>query len=161
LIFATVGTCFKSFDRFLKGVDLFASKSATEVYMQTGYGCYTPKYCNFERFIDINRMNALIKEAEIVICHAGYGIIGDCVRHNKKTVIIPREPHNDEAVDLQFELGKHVSIIYPSMYCIRDTALLEETINQLINEDAPTREITCTIPDIVYDFINNEDSDRP
>ena len=63
MIFVTVGTHEQQFDRLLKEVDRLKKENLIqdEVFIQTGYSNYVPKYCKWEKIISFEKMNQLIE----------------------------------------------------------------------------------------------------
>ena len=49
-------------------------------------------------------MLQLIDEAEVVVCHGGFGSIRDSLAAGKTPVVVPRMPENGESVDHQAEI---------------------------------------------------------
>jgi UDP-N-acetylglucosamine transferase subunit ALG13 len=79
LIFATVGTCHKSFDRFIRAIDHLATKLSEEVIIQIGISNYVPENAKYFNFCNYKKMSELIEQANTIIAHAGFGIIGECI----------------------------------------------------------------------------------
>ncbi len=61
MIFVTTGTHEQPFDRLVKGIDQLREKNVIkeDVYIQTGYSIYKPKFCEYSEFIDFNEMKNL------------------------------------------------------------------------------------------------------
>ncbi|EFO54158.1 exopolysaccharide biosynthesis protein, glycosyltransferase [Streptococcus infantis SK1302] len=73
MIFVTVGTHEQQFDRLIKEVDRLKKENLIqdEVFIQTGYSNYVPKYCKWEKIISYEKMNKLIEGSDIIITHGG------------------------------------------------------------------------------------------
>lgn len=101
MIFVSVGTQKFQMDRLLEAVDrLVEEKLITEdVFIQKGYCTYDPKYCHVADFYSNNEMNKKIREASILICHAGVGTILSGLRSSKKIIVMPRRKKYGEHVD--------------------------------------------------------------
>jgi beta-1,4-N-acetylglucosaminyltransferase len=111
MIFVTVGTHIKSFERLIKKMDEIAGTIDEEVIMQIGFTKYHPKNAKYFDFMDDeNKFNELYKNARIVICHAGAGTILDALKYARPTIVVPRmakyDEHND---DQQLELAEVLS----------------------------------------------------
>ena len=107
MIFCTVGTEKYSFDRLVKAVDELSSMTKEEAFIQIGSSTYKPKFCKWEEFISFDRMIRLVKEARVVICHAGVGSTLLCLSLGKVPVIVPRKKRFGEHVDNhQLELSR-------------------------------------------------------
>jgi len=73
--------------------------------MQIGTSIYTPKYCNFKRFLNENEFNSFIAQASTIICHGGEGILISSLRLGKKVIPVPRQVKFKEHLDdHQFQL---------------------------------------------------------
>ena len=101
MIFVTVGTHEQNFDRLVKEVDNLVKENVIkeEVFIQTGYSNYVPKYCKYEAVISYDEMERLTKTARIVITHGGPGSIFLPIQYMKKPIVVPRNPKFDEHVD--------------------------------------------------------------
>ena len=108
MILVLVGTNPYSFDRLVRAADDYAAKSGEKVFIQLGHTQYKPKYAQWERFVDRNKLLSLIETAEIVITQGGYGSLLDCLKAGKKIVAVPRIPELGEAPDRQDELVKEL-----------------------------------------------------
>ena len=99
MIFVTVGTERFPFDRLVSAVDglkdVFQGES---IYMQIGSGTYIPS-CPYERFITYGEFCNKIREARIVISHAGAGTLLMCSEYGKIPIMMPRKQCFAEHVD--------------------------------------------------------------
>ena len=101
MIFVTVGSQKFQFNRLLKAIDtLVKNNSITEeVFAQTGYSDYKPKYYKYREFLNRDEFANLEDQADIVITHGGTGAIVGAVKKGKKVVAVPRLKKYDEHVD--------------------------------------------------------------
>jgi len=155
LIFASVGTNQLHFDRFVKGVDNLASQITEEVVIQIGYCLYRPRYARYFEFCEFRKMLSFVKKASIVVAHAGFGIIGECIRCNKGLVLVPREYRFGEAVDNQVELAEYLAEHAESIICVRDVSKLREAV-EIIKKITPCYNFKTMIPEIIRDFVNRK-----
>lgn len=106
-VFVSVGTT--SFEELIKEVDSQKIKTQLEelgykkIICQIGEGEYTPKTANFRR---LPSLIPVIEESDLVISHAGAGIILDTLRSGKKLIVVvnPRLMNNH-----QTEIAEHLS----------------------------------------------------
>jgi UDP-N-acetylglucosamine transferase subunit ALG13 len=93
LIFLTVGTWHKGYDRLVKAVDglIISGIIAEEVIAQTGYSSYEPKQMTVMKFCSPDEFVNIISKASIVISHAGIGTIIEAVKHGKTVIAVPRK----------------------------------------------------------------------
>lgn len=101
MIFVTVGSQKFQFNRLLKEIDrLIESKIIVEeVFAQIGVSDYIPKNYKFERFLKQEDFKKNIEKADIIITHAGTGVIVNAVKKGKKVIAIPRLKEYLEHVD--------------------------------------------------------------
>lgn len=118
MIFVTVGTHPQSFERlFQKIEELAESESIKEkIFCQAGCTDFKPKAKNknnfeIKKFLSLEDFEKKVKEARLVITHAGEGNIGLCLKHKKRMIIVPRlkvfnEHTNDHQLELAQAIGK-------------------------------------------------------
>lgn len=79
MIFVTVGTHEQPFNRLVQKIDQLKKDGIIEdeVFIQTGFSTYEPKYCQWSKLIPYENMVQYVEKARIVITHGGAGdIIG-------------------------------------------------------------------------------------
>lgn len=101
VVFGNMDRDFKSLTDSLNSIS-----HLSEVYVQSGYS-NVPKFNNnwqiFD-FIDRELFLDLIRSSDIIISHAGVGIISESLRFNKKPIIIARrKKYNEHTNDHQYE----------------------------------------------------------
>lgn len=91
MIFVTVGTQLP-FDRLVAAVDQWAAshRRTVEVFAQIGPGSYAPRHIRYEAFVPVDRFSGLVKQAELIVSHAGIGSIVTALAEGKPIVIMPR-----------------------------------------------------------------------
>ncbi len=101
MIFVTVGTHEQPFDRIVKAIDALKQKNmiSQEVFIQTGYSSYKPRFCDHSDFICFNEMIERMKTADIVITHGGTGSIMLALYNQKIPVVMPRQKQYNEHID--------------------------------------------------------------
>ncbi len=116
MIFLTVGSRY-GFDRLVRAVDemVDAGQIDEEITAQIGLGMYEPRRMCFERFIDGSRYDRRVRDAHLLIGHAGSGTISLAVANCKPLLVLPRlkrfhEHVNDHQVATarKFEALHHV-----------------------------------------------------
>lgn len=118
MIFVTVGTHTKPFDRLLKEVDRLVKekKIKEKVIMQIGNSTYKPKYTKYFKFTTSDEIDKLNKKANVVITHGGAGSLLKALGYEKKIVAVPRlkkfdEHVNDHQIEIVRELEKSGKIL--------------------------------------------------
>lgn len=112
MIFVTVGTHEQQFNRLVECIDRLKcdGRIDEDVFIQTGYCTYEPKYCKWERMIPYSDMDRLIKEAHIVITHAGPSSFIPVIREGKIPIVVPRaKKYNEHVNDHQVFFSRAVS----------------------------------------------------
>jgi UDP-N-acetylglucosamine transferase subunit ALG13 len=101
MIFVTVGTHEDPFDRLVEAIDRLKGEGRIrrEVFMQTGYSTYRPRFCQYKDFIPFREMTERMEAAEIVITHGGTGSIMLVLYHNKIPIVVPRQKKYREHID--------------------------------------------------------------
>lgn len=91
LILVTVGTQL-AFDRLVEAVDLWVGNNPKErAFAQIGPAEYTPKYLESRDFVPPDQADALFREANLIVSHAGMGSILTALKYKKPILIMPRK----------------------------------------------------------------------
>jgi len=100
-VFVTVGSQKFQFDRLLKALDDLVSQGriTDSLYAQTGYSSYKVKNFPCTPFLDRDRFDAQMDQADMVITHGGTGVIINAVKKGKKVIAVPRLARYGEHVD--------------------------------------------------------------
>ena len=101
MIFVTLGSQKFQFNRILEEIDKLIEKKIIneEVFAQTGASTYIPKEYMYKDFLTQDEFKEKMKEATLVITHAGTGAIITALKNNKKVIAIPRLAKYGEHVD--------------------------------------------------------------
>jgi UDP-N-acetylglucosamine transferase subunit ALG13 len=116
MIFVTVGSQ-EPFDRLIRAVDEWAAASArADVFAQIASGTYRPEHVKFTGFLDPPEFQRLIRDAKIIVAHAGMGSIIAALELGKPIVVMPRlarfrETRNDHQVAAAKHFGAQGRII--------------------------------------------------
>lgn len=109
MILLTVGSQKFQFNRLLKKIDeLIEKKIITDiVFAQIGVSDYRPKNFEYVDFMTQEEFSKKMDESDIVITHAGTGVIVNAVKKEKKVIAIPRlAKYNEHVDDHQIQLIK-------------------------------------------------------
>lgn len=97
VIFITVGTQL-SFNRLIKAVDVWAADhSSIEFFAQIGPGAEPPRSMQYAEFLSPSDVDSTMRQAELIVAHAGMGSILTALRYQRPILILPRRA----------ELGEH------------------------------------------------------
>lgn len=103
MIFVTVGAQMP-FDRLVQAVDEWAgARSRSDVFAQIGSEGTPPSNIEFTRFLEAAEFKRRIREADVVISHAGMGTILSALEAGRPILVMPRlgarrETRNDHQV---------------------------------------------------------------
>lgn len=135
MIFITLGSQKFQFDRLLKEIDKLVEKQyiKQEVFAQSGYSEYIPKFYKSKKFLDRNEFADIMDRSQIVITHGGTGAIIGAVKKDKKVIAVPRKAQygehvDDHQVDIVTAFGKQGLIID-----IQDVSELKDAISRIKN----------------------------
>ena len=137
MIFVTVGSQKFQFNRLLKEVDKLIKKNIIkeEVFGQIGVSDYKPKNYNYKEFMTQEEFNAYIDKSDIIITHAGTGVIVNAIKKEKKVIGVPRLAKYGEHVDdHQIQLIKEFTEMNFIEEC-NDIEELEEKIKKIKNKN--------------------------
>ncbi|MGX6971787.1 PssE/Cps14G family polysaccharide biosynthesis glycosyltransferase [Vagococcus lutrae] len=121
-VYVTVGSQKIPFDRLLQYVDNLAREKKmdkNQVFMQTGVSSFIPENAYYSNFVDQGEHEKLVREASVIITHAGTGSIIRALNNKKKIIIVPRESKLNEHVDNhQFQIMRQFTKM---KYCMSAT----------------------------------------
>lgn len=107
MIFVSLGTNDKSFERLLKTIDreIDLGNIKDEVVVQSGYTKYTSKNMKIVDLMPMDVFDEYIRKCDILITHGGVGTILDGLKKEKKIIAFPRlskylEHVNDHQVQI-------------------------------------------------------------
>lgn len=100
LLFATVGAILP-FDRLVSMVaELKARGDITEdVVIQCGAGGYRPQGVECSETLSFDRMQAVLRDADVVVCHGGTGSLITALRQGCRVIAVPRLFSKGEVYD--------------------------------------------------------------
>jgi UDP-N-acetylglucosamine transferase subunit ALG13 len=99
-VFVVFGNCKFSFPSLIESLD--SLKHLSKVTIQSGYsevGSSLPKNWKIFDFCPSDRFSQLISESDIVVAHAGVGVITSCLEHGKRAIVIPRQASSGEHIN--------------------------------------------------------------
>ena len=120
MIFVTVGTHEQQFNRLVKAVDDLKRDGVIteEVFVQTGFSTYEPKYCQWSKLIPYQQMIKNVADARIVITHGGPASFIMPLQIQKIPIVVPRQHQfkehvNNHQVEFARNVAKKMRIIIP------------------------------------------------
>lgn len=155
MILATVGSSKTPFDRMVKAVDELAATISEPVIIQRGAATYEPRYARYFDFCVAEELLALINTATVVIAHAGFGVIAECLRYQKRLILIPRQHRFGDAEGIQIELAEYLAENVPGIVCVTEVNKLADALSQL-SDEFPRYHFKTTIPALVNSYISKK-----
>lgn len=134
MIFVTVGTHEQQFNRLVQRIDEMKRDGVLgeeEVFIQTGFSTYEPKYCKWSKLIPHKELSQYMDEARIIITHGGPASFVMPLQMGKVPIVMPRRVQFDEHVnDHQLIFAREVAnrngnIILVEMVDELEKAILE------------------------------------
>jgi UDP-N-acetylglucosamine transferase subunit ALG13 len=97
MILVTTGASQFPFDRLLRSVD--ALPAGERVIVQHGCSTVRPARTECVDFLPMKDLAALVREARVVVTHAGVGSIILCLTNGREPLVVPRLKRHGETVD--------------------------------------------------------------
>lgn len=97
MIFVTVGTNEARFDRLLRAVD--GLDVGEGLVVQHGPSAIRPARARCVDYLDYDQVVEAMREADVVVTHAGVGSVMTALMSGKRPVVVPRLRRFGEAVD--------------------------------------------------------------
>lgn len=152
VIVALVGTCPYGFERMLRPLDEAAARRGWQVFMQTGFTDWRPSCSIYKPFVPRAELTELLREAEVVVTHGGYGSIRDSLEFGRPIVAVPRrgelgehqDSHQEEIVREFEQMGLLIAV--------DDTNQLEAAIDRA-RTFVPAPRQPSRIPEMIAEFL--------
>lgn len=158
VIFVTVGSQLP-FDRLIKAVDQWAAwHSSSAIFAQIGLSNYQPQYFEFCHSMTPAQYQKYLKQADLIISHAGIGTIISALELGKPLLLLPRLDNGIECRnDHQFSTVKHFAH-FPNITVINNETELAAILDKklLHNEvyDNLKTEVSPSLINVIEEFIN-------
>ncbi|WP_293695693.1 glycosyltransferase [Streptococcus sp. UBA3373] len=136
MIFVTVGTHEQPFNRLIQEVDHLVETGVIkeEVFIQTGYSTYEPKFCQWSRLISFDQMSEFMQKADIIITHGGPATFMSAIANGKKPIVVPRQEKFGEHVnDHQIDFCEKVNSRFNNIYLVKNTNELRKLLTSGIS----------------------------
>lgn len=127
MILVIVGTNYFSFDRLIRYCDSVLGKKF-KVVIQTGCSKYKCENSEQHSFLGNDLMQIYLSQADCVIAHGGYGIITECIKREKRLLVVPRQKELRECLDDQFEIAEYFQSIGVIEVVTDEKLLLQEIL---------------------------------
>ena len=111
MIFVTVGTHEQPFNRLIEEIDNLKKEGLLldEVFIQTGFSTYEPKYCKWESMLSYAEMEEYLTISDIIVTHGGPATFMGVLSKGKVPIVVPRlERFGEHVNDHQLEFVKRI-----------------------------------------------------
>ena len=107
MIFVTTGTC-DPFDRLLQVVDCLGA--GERLVVQHGVSPVRPRGAHCVAFLAYDELVAVVREARVVVTHAGVGSVLTALANGKRPIVVPRLAAQGDAIDdHQLEFARKIA----------------------------------------------------
>lgn len=92
MIFVVLGTQGKPFARLLEVVEksIVSGTINEPVVAQIGMTDFTSKVMKIIKLLEMDQFDYLVQKANLIICHAGYGVLSTALEYRKKVIAAAR-----------------------------------------------------------------------
>jgi beta-1,4-N-acetylglucosaminyltransferase len=138
VIFVTVGTHTVGFDRLIRAVDEYASVCDEEVVIQRGSSTYLPSFAKSFAWETSERIDGFIRDAQVVISHAGAGSVMQVLQVGRPLILAPRlkrygEHHDDHQLELARALAaQHRAVVLQQISAAALGSAREEAMHLVV-----------------------------
>lgn len=118
-IVVTVGTSQRPLDRLFRWLDALCASGelTTPLYAQHGASAAPQRFPGVA-FLPAPELERRLSRARVVICHAGAGALGTCIKYGLRPLVVPRLSRHGEAVnDHQQELAAALAAAGRAVLC--------------------------------------------
>ncbi len=155
-LLVTVGTARGGFDALIAAADRAAATLGLAGLAQIGHGHREPRHLPWVRFLEPERLRALLARRPLVVTHAGMGTVGEAMRAGCRILLVPRpqrtsrrHPSNDQRA-----FARRLAALHPVHLCPHPGEL-EAHLRRL--RDAPAAPVPyrleSDVPLLLRDFL--------
>ena len=153
MILVTVGTQLP-FDRLIRAVDAIAPQFDGQFFAQIGEGAYQPENMRWGATIPPSEFDGMMREARLIVSHAGTGTFLTARRFGKPVVLFPRraafgEHRNDHQMATIARLAD-----MPGVIGAMEEADLVPALRRGLDHDMPTVSEQSTQRDAFLDALS-------
>jgi UDP-N-acetylglucosamine transferase subunit ALG13 len=99
-----------------------------DVVVQYGHSIVVPTGCRSHQFLAREEFRMLVREASLIITHAGAGTIGQCFKAGKRPIVVPRlKAYGEHVNDHQMELVRQLECL-GRVYAVHDLQSLPDVV---------------------------------
>ena len=157
MILVTLGTQDKPFTRLVKEIDKLKEKNIIKdkVVVQLGFTEYKSDNLDTFSLIESDKLDKLIKEADLIITHGGVGSILTGLKNDKKVIAVPRlSDYKEHTNDHQKQI---VNEFYNTGYILKcDNPIDLENVLKKVKDFKPKKykSNTSNMVKLIEDYID-------
>jgi UDP-N-acetylglucosamine transferase subunit ALG13 len=152
MIFVSVGTANKGFDRLLRECDQIAQRTGLAFFAQTGSSSFQPAHMPHQAWLTKAQMQQHYHQASAFIVHGGFGTLSETLKFGKPIFVVPRRLEDGEAVNNQTDLVAKLHSL-GLIYHVDQLSQLQQALLQLATYQFQPNTLTTTIPTIIQDYV--------
>jgi len=157
VIFVTVGAQMP-FDRLIKAVDSWAAThEGADIFAQVGNKEYHPKHIRWKTFIEPEEFKMVMREAKVIVAHAGTGSIIKALEYGKPILVMPRradlhETRNDHQIATaeRFQDMGSVAVAFDEKELYKRLDELDSIEPGRVISDSASQELISAIRDFIH-----------
>lgn len=157
MLFVAVGTFIKGFDELVEAADLAAGTLGIGGLAQIGHSSVVPRHLLHRRFMPPEEIGHAMRDALIILCHGGVGMLGEAMRAGRPIIAFPRRgpTTSEHPAGDQLPLLEKLVERYPIRLC-RERRQLTGMIRQALEGPTVIRYALGTdVPGIIQDFLRS------
>jgi UDP-N-acetylglucosamine transferase subunit ALG13 len=155
-VFVTVGTQLP-FDRLVRAVDGWAGRNpSSAVFGQIGPSTYRPRHMRWAHFIHADECRRRVREAAVVIAHAGMGTIITALEYGTPIVVVPRRADlGEHRNDHQTATAHHLLAQHRVVVALDEAQLLDRLagLDQLAGAGGISRHARPRLLAVLREFV--------
>jgi len=155
LIVVAVGTFIHGYDELVQAADHAAAALALDAFAQIGHSSVLPRHMQWERFLPRMALLERLHGCELLIAHAGVGLVRDAVEARCRLLLVPRRGPNTPGhpINDQRPFARKLACHLPVTVC-EQPADLVDWVKVALSRPAPDVELPAfEAPRIIADYL--------
>lgn len=157
MIFVSVGTFIQGYDELVFAMDDVCAQTGIPAFAQIGNSMFLPQHMEYSRFLTASEMQARLQQAQLLVCHGGFGIIGDAMRAQRPIVAVPRQNTINSTAspaNNQLFVAQKLQTMFNINVCT-DIKELQKLVIETLNQTKGYQHynIHCNIPELICNFL--------
>ena len=154
-VVVTVGNAPTGWDALIASADALAGSIQAIGVAQIGGSDFQPQNLRAEKFVPAERLQRLLRRADIVITHGGIGSIGDCLRMARRFVVVPRSADPSMAIGNQVPVAQRLGEMYE--FPVVELPALEACVADVLRQPPRLPAMpTTNVPEVIRAFMEDQ-----